>query len=145
MIQLLFNAMAGYSTSQLVANVSLHLLTSVYVILNQWVWFFETHVPGFTLTMEIKLTLIKFIDIPLKAALWAGVEHAWGNPIGFQVQRLNLSAITAGLKEIPSAINFSIYNSQLMRAIIWNLFKSFAVSRVRTCAGKPHWISSPTP
>ena len=48
----------------------------------------------------------------------AGFEPARGNPIGFRVQRLNLSAITAGLKEIPSAINFSIYNSQLMRAII---------------------------
>ena len=31
----------------------------------------------------------------MKTSLWAGLEPAQGNPIGFQVQRLNRSAITA--------------------------------------------------
>ena len=148
-------------------------------------------------------------------ALRAGFEPARGDPIGFQVQRLNHSAITAcekwyfylsyisrpqnvpnlyshykvasypikqrveKKKEISALMIYvsknrshdsiwilkndhtpSIYYPAVEKWSVFNFLCEFtrkshrtfltwqkfnAANRIRTCAGRPHWISSPTP
>ena len=79
------------------------------------------------------------------------VEPAQGDPIGFLVQRLNHSAITA----ISSSFFMEFSGNRIShlwetRTTLVALNKLMphlanAVSRIWTCAGRPHWISSPTP
>ena len=62
-----------------------------------------------------------------KESLWAGIEPARGNPIGFRVQRLNLSAITAAINStqweiLKRSLRTSVENIKVLKRRIKHQF-----------------------
>ena len=92
------------------------------------------------------------VNFKIEFAHSAGFKPARAEPNRFLVYRLNHSAMTASYlaytfdcivsyKHIPYRNNDGKVN------VIFRLLseKCFAAGRIRTCAGRAHWISSPTP
>ena len=88
-----------------------------------------------------------------KISLRARFEPAREDPIRIRDHRPNHSAIAAGAIRLSALCWTSSFQCEPLDAWLpfqswisfFNSKKGLAASRIRTCAGRSHWISSPTP